>query len=577
MCRLALTLQDNATVEDLGTGVELRVACSVISGVSRFVRSKGLQRVVITTSLQELIPWAGADAVVFMGSTPADCRVCVNPILKAALRRPAIRLRYDLTQRDSGRLPPAVEYAVVSAQAPDRPPRVALTSRVLLDDNTAHASRVFDMKFKGESTVLLSAAPMVPPADTWSLGLLHGVSGCGKTTHLHSIAGSWIEAAPPGQRRAVSVVPPAASWPSELSVQSVLDALVASLMTTTSGGCELLTAVGLREDAWQLPFQILSSGERELVSLAYALSPAVAAPSEGDGTVPLTLIVVDEFTPALDACAAHATAARVAAFVRKRPHLRLLAAAVRDNVPEWLRADWSYDVPAGRMVLLAAPYAAAAPPPPPPPPPPPAVGDAAAVTALFTPPTVRIVVRSCKPGIKLNDRQHETRGPAALLAQLFAQLHYLTSNIATACTAYIARLDDDSGGLFGEPIGFVAVAPLPGILTDGRLKLREARLVVSPCFQGLGVGPQLSLLVAAHVSVHGNGSRDDSVAGYQAVAARGARASKPAKFPPYRYSAITALESLQGSRDRDDSNWRRQDSYGKTGKVRAGLTESLAW
>ena len=173
-CSLALSLWYNATVEDLGTGVDSRVACSVASSAGRFVRTKELQHVVITTSHPELIPWLNPDIVLFMPSGS----VCVNP-LAPARRRPVVALRYDSTRYDSGALPPGVEYAVRSAK-----PRVTLTCSVRLDDYTTYASRVFDVPFSGTCTVQLTAAPTVPPVDTWSIGLLYGPSGCGKSTHL---------------------------------------------------------------------------------------------------------------------------------------------------------------------------------------------------------------------------------------------------------------------------------------------------------------------------------------------------------------------------------------------------------
>ena len=529
---------------------------------------------VITTSLPELIPWLSPDIVLFMPSG----RVCVNPIAPA-LRRPLVALRYDSTRHDSGALPPGVEYAVRSAR-----PRVTLNCSVRLDAFTTYASRVFDLPFSEQCTVLLTAAPVVPPADTWSIGLLYGPSGCGKSTHLAAIAADWVTAAPQGQR-AISVAPLATApqWLPDKSVLSVLGATLGDLPGGTQTADErsvqqeaanerhpsiavLLNAVGLRETAWLLPFSSLSSGERELAALAYALSPGMKAPPP-EGELPLTLVVVDELTSALDCRAAHATAAGVAAYMRAQPRLRLLAAGVRDDLRVSLRPSWAYDVKSGRMELLAdadgAAAADAAPLAPAPAPPLPAAGDAAALRALFTPPTVRVVVRSLPPGIKKIDRKLETSGAGALW-ELFAPLHYLDGEIGTNPTAYIARLDDGDGGISGEPIGFVAVAPAPGRLLagDSRLRLRESRMVVDQNYQGLGIGPRMSPAVALHVCQHGNGGvLVDSAAGEAAAA------SSP--VAAWRYMVQTSLESLAASRDRDHHNWKRREPYTTLGKVRA--------
>ena len=375
----------------------------------------------------------------------------------------------------------------------------------------------------------------------------------------------------------MSIAPLATSpqWLPNKSVLSVLGAALGPLPGGTQTKAErsvqqeaanerhpsfaaLLNAVGLREAAWLLPISSLSSGERELAALAYALSPGMMSPPP-QGELPLTLVVVDELTSAMDYCAAHATAVGLAAYMREHPQLRLLAAGVRDDLRVSLRPSWAYDVKSGRMELFAVAADAAELPVPAPPSPPPAVGDAAAVKALFAPPTVRVVVRSLPPGIKKIDRKLETSGAGALW-ELFAPLHYLDSDIGTNPTAYIARLDDDDGGINGEPIGFVAVAPAPGRLLadDSRLRYRESRMVIDQNYQGLGIGPRMSPAVAMHVCQHGNGG--------VLVDSTAAAASSP--VAEWRYMVQTSLEALAASRDRDHHNWKRNTPYTTRAKVR---------
>jgi ABC-type transport system involved in cytochrome c biogenesis ATPase subunit len=388
-----------------------------------------MHRVVITTAHPGLIPWLGPDVVLFMPSGT----VCFNPVavtpLNPKARRPVISLRYDDTRFDSGRLPPAVEHAVLAAQR--GVVRETLTSRVQQDAATAYAARVFELPFDGLCTVHLSPSPDVPPASSWRIGALLGPSGCGKSTHLAAIAASWEPAAMPGEVRVESFTPEPSSWPADLCVLSHLCLALGPLPdgTTTAATrfarqtaaaarlprvTSALAAAGLRKEAWQLPFSSLSSGEQELAALAYAL----ITPDE----TALTLIVADEFTSALDDSTAYATAVRLAAYVRTQPHLRLLVAGVRD-VRDWLRPDWAYDVPAGRLDLFAAGAPAA--PAPPAAQPPPGDGDVAAVAALFKPPTVSIVVRSLPSGIAVKNRHLLSNGSGALWEHVFKNQHYL--------------------------------------------------------------------------------------------------------------------------------------------------------
>ena len=545
---LALWLKHNATVEDLGASIEPRAACSVAAGVGRLVRSKGLQRVVITTAHPELIPWLGPDAILFLPSG----RVCVNPVplTRPKARRPIIDLKYDDTVLDTGALPPAAEYAALAAQRGVQ--RVTLTSQVQLDAATAYASRVYDLPFDGTCTVQLSAAPDVPPLQSWRIGALLGPSGCGKSTHLAALAASWTAAG-----HVVSIAPSASSWPADLSVLSHLGAALVAPPGAAGrlpAVTRLLAAVGLRAESWLLPLSDLSSGERELAALAYALTAGECE------AAPLTLVIADEFTSAQDDCAAYDFAVRLEAYVRARPHLRLVVAGVRDSVRTSLRPDWAYDVLAGRLDTLdAAAPAAAAPPPPPPPP-----RDDAAVLALCSPATVRAVVRGLASGISSKNRLQYTSGPAALWAHLFEKYHYLDAEIGQNNTTYLCRLGENPDG---DPIGFVAVAPQPGRLSpnDLRPRLRESRMVIEPGMQGLGIGPVLTVVVAKRVCLHGNNPEAGISGG-----ASGSVVSLRPGWPPFRYMAVTALTQLGESRSRNANDWYLRKK--ELTKVRAGLT-----
>lgn len=72
----------------------------------------------------------------------------------------------------------------------------------------------------------------------------------------------------------------------------------------------------------------------------------------------------------------------------------------------------------------------------------------------------------------------------------FAPHHYMSDSLPSNVRSWVAIVDDN-------PVGFVAVAPMPGPIPGAR---RESRVVILPDYQGLGIGVRLSEWAAEYVT-----------------------------------------------------------------------------
>ena len=145
----------------------------------------------------------------------------------------------------------------------------------------------------------------------WSVGLIVGPSGAGKTSVARALFGSEVV----GDQ----------DWPED---RSILDAFPdgASIRDITG----LLTAVGFGSaPAWFRPYRGLSTGEQFRVSIARALA-------ENAGRV-----VIDEFTSTVDRQVAKVASHAVQKGVR-RAKRQLVAVTCHYDVVDWLQPDWVY-------------------------------------------------------------------------------------------------------------------------------------------------------------------------------------------------------------------------------------------
>ncbi len=168
-------------------------------------------------------------------------------------------------------------------------------------------SGVFDVPF-GERTSHFDWTGDVPiEAEPWTIGLLLGPSGSGKSSLLRHLFGD----------------PTPMAW----SEKSVIDDFpdTARLDEITSA-CQ---AVGFNTiPAWMRPYAVLSTGEKFRVEMARRFVEG------GD------LIVVDEFTSTVDRQVATITCHAVQKYIRRSPNRRFVAASCHFDVVDWLQPDW---------------------------------------------------------------------------------------------------------------------------------------------------------------------------------------------------------------------------------------------
>ncbi|EOD07451.1 hypothetical protein EMIHUDRAFT_106499 [Emiliania huxleyi CCMP1516] len=484
---IAVSLTSRTAVDDFGSTVDAQNASVCAAGIARSVRRKGLHSVVVASVHTELLPWLGADWVLF----PATGALHINPNPGA---KPAVLVRYDEEVTDAAFVaglsrpvaPPPLERATrtcaaaaIFGQTGAAPPQ-RFVSKVRVDAATEAAAVAFEIRFDGTSAeFVVPALPPLPPE--WRIGLLVGESGSGKSSLLRTMrpdAGAAF-AALGGEGD------DSAAWPADAPAASAL-----------RGGASAVAAFGgsaIAAAAQSRPFGALSRGERTVVALARLCEEAGGESHEGSGAEPT---VADEFTSFVDRSTAAAAAAATRAAWLRRGSGRLVCASVHEDVLPALLPDWSFDLKTRKLTVYSwDPRDLLRPTPAPPPTPSPAQVHPEPAS-LFAPPAVEVLVRQTmkqpnelEVARKAGDR--EAVDYKLRLWDRFKAHHYMDSGLNPAATCAVAR--------WGRtPVGFVATMPQPGRFGfDPRLLCREHRLVVLPEFQGLGIGSRLSDATAA--------------------------------------------------------------------------------
>lgn len=155
----------------------------------------------------------------------------------------------------------------------------------------------------------------------WHIGLIVGPSGCGKSTvarHLFTDAAGWDEnGLPLGMREAMRRGTVVDGFPEGVSVRDI---------------ALLLSSVGFASPpSWLRPFEVLSTGQKFRVTLAWLLA---AAP-------PGQTMVFDEYTSVVDRTVAQVGSAAAAKVIRQRGQ-RFVAVTCHEDVADWLCPDWIF-------------------------------------------------------------------------------------------------------------------------------------------------------------------------------------------------------------------------------------------
>lgn len=199
---------------------------------------------------------------------------------------------------------------------------------------------------------------------------------------------------------------------------------------------ERLQATGLNSiPAWCSPFGVLSTGEQFRANIARRL---------------VSNTVFDEFTSVVDRNVAKALCCALSRYVQKKELHGIVFASCHYDIISWLRPDWYFDTSTGLL------------------------HDGRSLQR----PKIVLRLFPCK---------RSAWG-------LFKQHHYLSSALASSADCYLIASEFDK---VSQIVGFTSCRPMP----SGNYKYDpnawiEHRTVVLPDFQGMGIGPKVSDMLA---------------------------------------------------------------------------------
>jgi ABC-type lipoprotein export system ATPase subunit len=183
---------------------------------------------------------------------------------------------------------------------------IKLENKIVHDEYTSFALQMYDVPYSERSTTIIKNNIMLPE-DDWSIGVIYGASGTGKTTLLKQF----------GEIKEFT-------WDNR-SVISNLD------MLTPEEAAEILCAVGLSTvPSWLRPYEVLSNGEKFRANLARVIA------SSDD------VVLIDEFTSVVDRNVAKAASFALQKYLRRK-NKKVILATCHQDVIEWLNPDWIYN------------------------------------------------------------------------------------------------------------------------------------------------------------------------------------------------------------------------------------------
>ena len=178
-------------------------------------------------------------------------------------------------------------------------------------DNYDLSDIKFEEEFKGK----------IPIEDKeWSIGLIVGGSGTGKTTIAKECFG--LDEMSNHKFGNGSVL-------DEMPKERQLDEITRMFISVGFGSVP----------SWLKPYNVLSNGEKMRVELAYSLL------SDED------LIVFDEFTSVVDRVVAKTTSHAVQKSIRRTNDKKFVAVSCHYDIIDWLQPDWVYDTGSGNFFI----------------------------------------------------------------------------------------------------------------------------------------------------------------------------------------------------------------------------------
>jgi len=151
----------------------------------------------------------------------------------------------------------------------------------------------------------------IAPPETWSIGLICGASGTGKTTIAKEVFPDWINENEIFTHKSVID-----DMPEDISMSEIE---------------KMFYAVGFGSvPSWLKPYSVLSNGEQMRVKLAKALL--------GDDKV-----LFDEFTSVVDRNVAKTLSMALKKCLTHYPQKQFIAVSCHKDIIEWLQPDWILD------------------------------------------------------------------------------------------------------------------------------------------------------------------------------------------------------------------------------------------
>lgn len=186
-----------------------------------------------------------------------------------------------------------------------------LSVKVKQDEFTEKVAQAFDLNFNG---VIETDIPSfeVPNSNSFSIGLIVGSSGSGKSTILNSlglpVSGNEIK------------------WNPDTAIVSHFD--------SPDEAIEKLHACGLASiPTLCKPYHVLSNGEKYRAKFARLLGSD---------------LVLDEFTSVVNRETAKSLCVSVSKYVRKKDLKNIVLASCHRDIINWLQPDWVFDCDTGQ-------------------------------------------------------------------------------------------------------------------------------------------------------------------------------------------------------------------------------------
>jgi len=477
----ALSLQSGAILDDFAVVVDESNAASMAASLAKFVRSRGLRRVLLGTTKRSVLPFLAPDFVVFAETgviaanpwTPEQRKLSltIDPDVEGftggkggGWRGPTDDMQFGTAKKEQGAGPKREPRRLSSASKQE-----ILEVSVTIDDACHEAADAFDYEFTGRTEQRIFNLDLEKLGESelgyrWKLGTIVGPSGTGKSCNMKRIAeGKYSE------------IP--LSWDTSLAVLDQLHSDKHEALALVSAAA-LPTAAALR------PFHVLSSGERARAELARHLGDAKGH-----------RICLDEFTSCLDRTTARKVCHGISKYVRSTPRgLQVVVATVHEDIVDWLLPDWTLESGSGVVTVFDGEEPTAS-----------------SIDALHR--RLEFMPRSLSKATGLEvDEVRELLKPPSLSFQLrrldgctqsrevyqkiFEEHHYMKG--APPMGLYGLILRDSSN----RPAAFHGCAIMVGAGFTN-MSMRESRLVVLPEFQGFGLGPRLSNCVGKLLAASG--------------------------------------------------------------------------